>query len=226
TPAANANGSTAFSFQVQDDGGTANGGVNLDQSANTLTVRSEEGRVGKEGTDGSVTTLEDKDKVLTAANFGFTDPSDSPANALAAVEITTLPGSGSLALNGVAVTAGQLVSVADINAGLLVYTPAANANGSTAFSFQVQDDGGTANGGVNLDQSANTLTVNITSVNDAPVASGSATLAATNEDTAAPVGASVSSLFGGNFSDAADQVAGGSIANTFNGIAISSYTVD
>src|SRR5205085_1929079 len=160
TPAANANGSTAFSFQVQDDGGTANGGVNLDQSANTLTVNITSVNDAPAGTDGSVTTLEDTAKVLTAANFGFTDTNDSPANALAAVEITTLPGSGSLALNGVAVTAGQLVSVADINAGLLVYTPAANANGSTAFSFQVQYDCATPYGGVNLDQSANTLTVN------------------------------------------------------------------
>src|SRR5207344_2824758 len=33
-------------------------------------------------------------------------------------------------------------------------------------------------------------------------------------------------LFGGNFSDATDQVLGGSSANTFAGIAISSYTVD
>ena len=61
-------------------------------------------------------------------------------------------------------TAGQLVSVADITAGLLVFTPAANANGTgyASFTFQVQDDGGTANGGVNLDQSANTMTINVT----------------------------------------------------------------
>ena len=66
----------------------------------------------------------------------------------------------------------------------------------------------------------------VTAVNDAPVASGSATLAAINEDTAAPAGATVNSLFSGNLSDAADQVTGGSSANTFAGIAISSYTVD
>src|SRR5204862_469301 len=55
---------------------------------------------------------------------------------------------------------------------------------------------------------------------------GSATLAAVNEDTVAPAGATVGSLFGGNFSDVTDQVSGGSSANTFAGIAISSYTVD
>ena len=69
-----------------------------------------------------------------------------------------------------AVTAGQFVSVADINAGLLKFTPAANANGNgyASFTFQVQDNGGTANGGVDLDPTPNTITINVTPVNDAP----------------------------------------------------------
>src|SRR6185436_3159480 len=92
------------------------------------------------------------------------------ANALLAVKITTIPSAaaGTLTDDGVAVTAGQLVSVDDINNNKLVFTPAANANGSpeASFTFQVQDDGGTANGGVDLDQTANTMTINVTSVND------------------------------------------------------------
>ena len=72
--------------------------------------------------------------------------------------------------NGVAVTAGQFVSLANINSGLLKFTPAVNANGLNyaSFTFQVQDSGGTVNGGVDLDQSPNTITVNVTAVNDAP----------------------------------------------------------
>ena len=48
-------------------------------------------------------------------------------------------------------------------------TPAANANGVgyATFTFQVRDDGGTANGGANLDDSPNTIKINVTSVNDA-----------------------------------------------------------
>ncbi len=61
---------------------------------------------------------------------------------------------------------------------------------------------------------------------DAPVASGIATLAAINEDAANPAGATVGSLFSGSFSDASDQVAGGSSANTVGSIAIRNYTVD
>src|SRR5439155_998634 len=107
-----------------------------------------------------------------------------PANLFAAVEITTLPGAGSLELNGVAVTAGQFVSAADLLANKLKFTPASNANGAgyASFTFQVQDDGGTANGGVDTDQSANTLTIDVTSVNDAP--QGASNTVTTNEDTA------------------------------------------
>ncbi|MFM8332053.1 MAG: calcium-binding protein, partial [Candidatus Methylumidiphilus sp.] len=39
------------------------------------------------------------------------------------------------------------------------------------LTFQVKDNGGTANGGVDLDQSPNTLTFNVTAVNDAPTGS-------------------------------------------------------
>src|SRR5438094_562726 len=124
------------------------------------------------GADTTVSTSEDTAYTFTAAEFGFSDPNDSPANSLLAVKITTLPsaGSGTLTDNGVAVSAGQFISVADITAGKLVFTPAANANGSpeASFTFQVQDNGGTANGGVDLDQSPNTMTINVTSVNDAP----------------------------------------------------------
>ena len=82
------------------------------------------------GTNNTVTTLEDTAYTFGAADFGFSDPNDTPANNLLAVKITSLPGAGSLTLNGVAVTSGQSISVADITAGNLKFTPAANANGA------------------------------------------------------------------------------------------------
>ena len=122
---------------------------------------------------------------------------------------------------------------------LLRFVPAANYNGAaTALSANLIESGQAITSGVTLNLTGATggtthissatvaLSETVTAVNDAPVASGSATLAAINEDAAAPAGATVSSLFGGNFSDATDQVSGGSSANTFAGIAISSYTVD
>src|SRR5438552_10160074 len=64
----------------------------------------------------------------------------------------------------------QFVSAADITAGKLKFSPAANANGAgyASFTFQVQDDGGTAHSGGAVDQTADTRTIDVTSVNDAP----------------------------------------------------------
>ncbi|RYD65820.1 MAG: calcium-binding protein, partial [Sphingomonadales bacterium] len=66
--------------------------------------------------------------------------------------------------------AGDIVDIAAITAGQLVYVPGADANGADSFTFQVRDDGGTADDGFNLDASANTLTIDVTAVDDSPVA--------------------------------------------------------
>ncbi len=135
------------------------------------------------GADSTVTINEDTSLVLMASQFGFSDVNDNPANTLAGVKITTLPGAGSLTLNGAAVIAGQFIGIAEINAGHLVFTPAANANGDgyASLTFQVQDNGGTANGSVNLDATPNTLTINVAAVNDAPVVGGAVTGTATED---------------------------------------------
>ena len=118
------------------------------------------------GTDKTIVAAQNTAYTFAAADFGFTDPVDGPAHSLSAVKITTLPGSGSLTLNGAAVAAGDLVSAADIAAGKLIYTPAAGANGAglAAFTFQVKDSGGTANGGVDLDPTPNTMTIDVAGI--------------------------------------------------------------
>ena len=119
------------------------------------------------GANKTVTINEDGSKTFSAADFGFTDSKDS--NSLSAVRITTVPVNGTLKNNGTTLTAGAIVSAADIAANKLVYTPVANANGSGYgnFTFQVQDNGGTANG-VDLDPTPRTMTIDVTAVNDAP----------------------------------------------------------
>src|SRR6185369_2828160 len=105
TPVANANGTgySAFTFQVQDNGLTANGGVDLDQSANTITFNVTSVNDAPAGNDKTITLLEDASYTMTAADFGFSDPSDSPADALTAVKITSVATAGTLKLNGTAV---------------------------------------------------------------------------------------------------------------------------
>ncbi|MBP3998729.1 beta strand repeat-containing protein, partial [Pseudomonas koreensis] len=170
TPFANHNGTAAFTFQVQDDGGTTNGGVDTDPTANTITFDIASVNDAPAGMDKTVSFSEGGTYTFSATDFGFTDPNDTPANGFAAVVITTLPSSsdGTLTLNGVAVTAGQVIPVSSLNQ--LVFTPVLGRNGGSigAFTFQVRDDGGVGNGGIDTDQSANTITFSIGSVNDAP----------------------------------------------------------
>ena len=64
------------------------------------------------------------------------------------------------------------------------------------------------------------ISTSVTAVNDAPVASGEATLPAVAENAADPAAATVATLLSANFSDAADAVAGGSSAASLAGVAI------
>src|SRR5437867_2376948 len=88
---------------------------------------------------------------------------DSPASSLTAVLVAG-PSHGTLTLNP---------------NGSFTYTPAANYNGSDSFTYKAND--GTA------DSNVATVTINITAVNDAPVAVADAY--STNEDTALNVAA-------------------------------------
>lgn len=173
-PPANANNLSlyaAFAFQVQDDGGTAFGGVDLDLTPNTVYFSVRSVNDAPYGTDKTIMTREDVAYIFSTVDWGFYDYSDSPANSLAAVKITTLPTAGTLTDNDAPVSAGQFIPVADLTAGRLKFIPDANANGVpyASFTFQVKDDGGTANGGVDLDYIPNTITISVLPVNDPPV---------------------------------------------------------
>ncbi|MBP2227825.1 hypothetical protein J2847_001107 [Azospirillum agricola] len=138
---------------------------------------------------------------------------------------------GSWADVGAASAGNALLLSADAK---LRFLPAADWNGTTpALTLRLVDDsdGAIVSGsrtalpgsGGSTRYSAETiaLTGAVTAVNDAPVATGTtATLPTIAEDTADPAGATVTSLFGALFSDAADAVAGGSTANGFAGVAI------
>src|SRR5207247_163473 len=153
------------------------------------------------------TLLEDGSYKLARVDFGFSDSNDSPPNNFAA--ITLNPASaGALRLDGVAISSPVTLTVADIDAGRVIYSPAANSNGVgranfssaptvhatqldaalltdtpahnangngyASLTFTVRDDGGTANGGVDTDPTPNTISFNVTPVNDAPVGTSDA----------------------------------------------------
>ena len=117
--------------------------------------------------DKTVNTNEDTAYVFSASDFGYTDADDD--DALVSIKITTLEDAGALQYyNGsdwVDVTLNQVITATDIAANKLRFNPAADENGSsyTTFNFTVND-------GDSDSSTPNTITVNVTAVNDAPVA--------------------------------------------------------
>ncbi len=114
------------------------------------------------GMNNTVTIFRNSSFTFSEADFGFSDPNKPPANFLA-VEITSLPGAGSLTDNGVAVTLDQFVSVTDIDSGNLVFTPGPDEFGSpyASFDFAVEDDGSLAFNGQTIDPDPKTMTVDV-----------------------------------------------------------------
>ncbi|KEF40833.1 MAG: hypothetical protein ER33_14890, partial [Cyanobium sp. CACIAM 14] len=150
-PTLNFSGSATFTYLVSDGaGGTATGSVEVAVGTNTPPA----------GADANRTIAEDTSYTLLVADFGFTDA--DAGQTLSNVRIDTLPAAGTLRLNGVPVGAGALISAADIAGGRLVFSPASNGFGNpyATFTFSVQDSAGA------FDPAPNTLTFNVTPVND------------------------------------------------------------
>ncbi len=154
---AGATGTDSFSYTVSD----GNGGTDTA----TVTVSVAGANDAPSGSDATLSTSEDVPYTFAATDFGFSDAVNGDAFQSVTVQP---PANGTLTFNGVAVNAATVVPAGSI--GLLVYTPVSNANGAgiDTISFQVTDDGGTANGGQDTDQTANTITFDIIAVNDAP----------------------------------------------------------
>lgn len=197
-PAPDFHGAASFSYTVSDGNGHR-GSANV--AVNVVSVNDQPLAVAS-----NVTAIEDTARTLGAAEFGWTDSHDSPADGLAAVQITSFPGAGTLTLGAAPVTAGQWISAADLGAGKLVFAPAAAANGAgyASFAFRVQDTGGTANGGIDQSAASALMTINVTPVDDPPQITSPANMAVpenttlvgtiTATDIDSPAGALVYSL--------------------------------
>ena len=118
-----------------------------------------------------VTTLEDEPHEFKVADFLVADTNHTTFDHII---VDSLPGRGTLLFGGVPVDLSQVpltVTAADLQAGMLTFEPVANENdtdntaiaGYTRFGFRVNDS---------LQTSVNpsTMTINVTPVNDAPVA--------------------------------------------------------
>jgi hypothetical protein len=155
TPAPDANGASydSFDFTVHD-------GTEYSASTNTITFDVTATQDAPTAADKTITIDEDTSHAFAAADFGF---GDVDGDSLTKIQITTLESAGTLKLSGADVTVGQEILVADI--GNLVFTPAQDANGTSydSFDFKVHD-------GTEYSATANTITFDVTAVNDAPTA--------------------------------------------------------
>ena len=170
TPPANGNGSAYATFQFKVNDGTVDS-----DDAYTMTIDVDAVNDAPSASDNTVTTDEDTTYTFAASDFNFTDV--DAGDTLAGVKITTLESAGDLELDGTDVTANQVITKADIDAGDLTFAPAAGASGDpyATFGFKVND--GTADSA-----SAYTMTIDVGVVNDPPTASSNTVT--TSEDTA------------------------------------------
>jgi len=151
----NQNGSFVLSVTMQDEAGNP--------TQHNVTVTVADVNDAPSGANANVTTALNTPYVFGLANFPLTDAADSPADALQSIVVTSLPLAGTLQLGGAAVTVGQEISAASLALGSLTFTPAVGASGLNyaSFNFQVRDNGGTANGGIDLDPTPNTMTIDV-----------------------------------------------------------------
>lgn len=154
-PATDFNGNVSFSFKVAD--------AQTESSAAVFGFS-----VGNRapGSDNAlVTGKEDVSYLFAQRDFPF---ADADGDALQKIQITTLPKTGTLTLNGKALAAGSFVTATELDSGALSYVPGANANGKFSFGFKVFDELGSS--------AESTMTINLAAVNDAPLASASSVL--------------------------------------------------
>ncbi|MBB5207982.1 beta strand repeat-containing protein [Chiayiivirga flava] len=157
TPATNTSGSADVTVVLQDDGGTANGGVDATAPV-TLTITVVDVNAAPSFVVGAAQTVNEDAGAQTVAGWATAiDDGDAGATQALTFNIT---GNTNTAL----FAAGPSVAAN----GTLSYTPAANANGTATITLTLSDDGGTANGG--SDTSApQSFTITVDAVNDAPV---------------------------------------------------------
>ncbi|HZW04020.1 MAG TPA: Ig-like domain-containing protein [Anaerolineaceae bacterium] len=174
------NGSDTLTVGVNDNGATGAGGAQTDDTTVPLTLTAINDAPAS--ADSAITLAEDGLYVFSAADFPFTDIESA---ALHAVQIRSLPDAGTLfrdadgddsADMGEAVAVDALILAGEL--GELKFRPAVNAFGDpyAAFDFRVSDG---------TDPSGDyTLTIAVTSVNDAPVFSGSAAVTLVEDQSA------------------------------------------
>ncbi|MGR3321927.1 MAG: Ig-like domain-containing protein [Pseudooceanicola sp.] len=109
-------------------------------------------------TDVSATTAEDTNLVFDSSIFeaGY---ADAEGQLLAEIRIDVLPSAGTLQFNGSPVAPGQIITVAELDAGALVFVPPLDFNGTADFGWTGSD-------GTTFAQTIAQTNITVTPVND------------------------------------------------------------
>jgi len=156
TSAPNANGTANITVVAHDNGGTANGG-NDTSAAQNFNIFVTAVNDAPSFTRGADQTVNEDAGAQSVANWA-TAISPGPADESGQSVTFTVTNDNNALFSGQPAVAPN---------GTLTYTPAANANGTATVTVAAHDDGGTANGGVDT-SAAQTFTITINAVNDAP----------------------------------------------------------
>jgi VCBS repeat-containing protein len=165
TPAGNFNGAASFTYTVTSGGVTETATANVTVSAvNDAPVNA---------VPGSIAVTEDVASAITGISISDIDASGSNVNVTLGVPAGTLAatsgggvtvsgsGTGTLVLSGTQANINSFIAGSGVN-----YTTALNASGTVVLTVSTSDLGNTGSGGILTD--VDTVTLNITAVNDAP----------------------------------------------------------
>jgi hypothetical protein len=157
TPNVDVTTTGTFAFKVTDTFGNI---TSSNAATMTINVTPDDQPVA---VDSHVTITEDHSYTFQLTDFGYSD-NDATPDPIKSVTVTSLPTTGTLYLDGHAVTANQVISAADIGAGKLIFTPGVDVTATGTFAFKVTDTIGTT-----TSPNTATMTINITP-DDQPLA--------------------------------------------------------
>jgi len=157
TPTANMSGTSTFTVTAQESGGTVNGGQDT-SAPQTFTITVNFINQPPSFTASNPPAINENNGPVTLSHWATYTPGlgNSPGEGIKAYNVTNV---GNASLFSVLPTID--------NSGNLTYTPALNQSGTSSFSVNVQDSGGTANGGQDTSPTQ-IFTITVNFINQAP----------------------------------------------------------
>ncbi|MES2245444.1 MAG: tandem-95 repeat protein [Pseudomonadota bacterium] len=212
-PNANYNGADALTMTTNDNGNVGGSALTDVDTVGITVVAINDAPVNT--APASIAVTEDVATVVTGISIGDADAASSTMNVTLSVPTGTLTaisgggvtvtgsGSGSVVLAGTQANINAFIAASNVT-----YLTAANANGSVVLTVTTSDLGNAGTGGTLTD--VDTVTLNITAVNDAPTLSATASNPTFTEGAGSTQAAAVSVFSGATVSavEAAQSVAG------------------